>query len=843
MPRNPRQPEVLAPAGSQEALLAALQSGADAVYFGLADGFNARARAANFALASLPATVATIRRAQARAYLTLNTLVFEAELEPLERVLRAAILAGIDALIVQDPAVCLLARAICPELELHGSTQMTLSSPRAAPFARDLGLTRIVVPRELSLAEIELFAQQTTLELEVFVHGALCVAWSGQCLSSEAWSGRSANRGECAQACRMPYELVVDGEVRATRDMRYLLSPKDLAGAFAVPELCRIGVHGLKIEGRQKGPHYVATATAGYRRWVDALTAGGEQSAARTQLGQDLQTMAIAYSRGFSPGFFAGADHQHLVEGRFPKSRGLLLGRVRDVDPEAGTVRVDATAQAHDDVPLPPLEARAGLGIVFDQGQPESKDEPGGPVFAAERVGADWVLRFGTPGPDLLRVRRGDRVWVTGDALAAQRTKDLVAAPPPSGRHPLHITVRGAAGAPLAVEFAGSMGSACAQSASPLAPSRGAGLDPALLGDKLLALGGTPFHGAHLDCTGLEPGLHLPVKELKELRRELVATLAGRLAAGPARSLDPRPALPRVRAALAVAAGAPSGVRCVPLCRSEAQLEAAIATGCTEVELDWMELVGLTKAFARARAHGLAVTLATLRVGKPGEESFDERVFKLAPDGILVRHWAALERCRELWPDGTGPALHGDFSLNVTNSLTARFLLQRGLATVTAAHDLDMPQLQALAAQMPTERLAVVVHHRLPTFHTEHCLYAHVLSEGRDFHTCGRPCERHQLAVRDHKAQVHPVIVDAGCRNTVFDATLQSAAPWLQPLAAGGVRRFRLEFVRESQQEATRVLRAYQELLAGRVAAEAVLQQTGAVGRFGVAEGGMKLLL
>ena len=202
MSARPQKPEVLAPAGSLQALLAALQHGADAVYFGLQDGFNARARAANFALADLPELCARIHRASARAYVTLNTLVFEPELPAMERVLRGIAAAGVDALIVQDPAVCLLARAVCPQLELHASTQMTIAEPAAAAFAAGLGVTRVVVPRELSVAEIRTFAAGTELELEVFVHGALCVSWSGQCLTSEAWGGRSANRGQCAQSCR-----------------------------------------------------------------------------------------------------------------------------------------------------------------------------------------------------------------------------------------------------------------------------------------------------------------------------------------------------------------------------------------------------------------------------------------------------------------------------------------------------------------------------------------------------------------------------------------------------------------------------------------------------------------
>ncbi len=228
-----RRPEILAPAGDRDALAAALAAGADAVYFGLDDGFNARARATNFPSDGLAEIVTLVHRAGARAYVALNTLVFEPELPIVEQLVRRVAAAGIDAIIVQDPAVALIARAVCPELEVHGSTQMTASSGQAVELLADLGLSRVVVPRELGVAEIADYKLAAgAVELEVFVHGALCVAWSGQCLSSEAWGGRSANRGQCAQACRLPYALVVDGDVRELGEVAYLLSPKDLSGSM-----------------------------------------------------------------------------------------------------------------------------------------------------------------------------------------------------------------------------------------------------------------------------------------------------------------------------------------------------------------------------------------------------------------------------------------------------------------------------------------------------------------------------------------------------------------------------------------------------------------------------------
>ena len=853
-----RHLEILAPAGSAASLAAALAAGADAVYFGTDEGWNARARADNFRVDDLPAVMRQIHRAGARGYLTLNTLVFEPELGAVERIVRAAAAAGVDALIVQDPAVALIARALCPQLDLHASTQMTLSAPAAAAVAARLGISRIVVPRELSVDEIRAFAAASPIELEVFIHGALCVSWSGQCLTSESWGGRSANRGQCAQSCRLPYDLVVDGEARDLGEVRYLLSPQDLAGATAVPALAAAGVACLKIEGRQKGPAYVAATVAGYRAARDAAAAGVDDPRARAD---ELAAMGLAYTRGPSLGFLGGVDHQRLVVGRAPKHRGLYLGRVVAVGARTVEVRREddgrpwtgglglgadrpaAPTDARPAVPeaiATPLAPTAGLGVVFDDGHPEA-DEQGGPIFAVDELGPDrWLLGFGTPGPDLGRIAVGARVWVTSDP-AQHRAAERLVATTPDGRIALALSVTGADGAPLTVTARAGDATATATSA-PLTAARGHGLDAALLTDKLGALGGTRFHLAGLDASGLAPGLHLPVSALKELRRQLVAALDAALDRVE-RDVRATSVVSEVRAAAwaavpALAPAAPTaGPSVVPLCRQDDQLDAVLAAGAPEVELDWMELVGLARAVARARAAGARVVIATPRVIKPGEDKILEHLLRLEPDALLVRSWAATAALA-----GRGPALHGDFSLNVTNSVSAGFALGLGLATVTAAHDLDATQLAALLAAAPVGRFAVTAHHHIPSFHTEHCVYAHLLSGGHDYRSCGRPCEAHQVALRDRTGLVHPVVVDVGCRNTVFGAQAQSAAGLVKDLVAQGVARLRVEFVREAGADAARVWGAYRDLAANRASVAEVVRTAAALEQFGVTRGTMRVI-
>lgn len=842
-----RRPEILAPAGTEEAFAAALASRADAVYLGLSEGWNARGRSTAFNLEALPELVRRAHAANVKLYLTVNTLVFEDELASLELLLRRVVASGVDALIIQDPATAIIARALSPEIRLHASTQMTISSAEGAAFAATLGMQRVVLPRELSTREIARFTRESPMECEVFVHGALCMAWSGQCLTSEAFSERSANRGQCSQACRMPYEAIVDGVRRELGDKRYLLSPQDLAAHEALPELLQAGVQSLKIEGRYKSAAYVSTAVDSWRNWRDALLRGATDDD-RARLRRDVERTQLTFSRGGSLGFLHGDNHQTLVVATTPKHRGLALGEVSDV--RARSVRVVVSSERD----LREL-LRPGMGVMFElagRAVHDLENAPGGPLFGVRFLDdRSLELRFGQPGPDLSRVRVGDAVRLTGDPEITREAERRVGQPA-LGRIPVALRVRGRAGERLSVEARASFGErplrATGVGESALAKARSGGLDRALLVEKLGAFGGTPFHLEELDLTELEPGLHAPVSELKRLRRELSAELEAELLRNPYSEPPLTSRVPELRRELSRARTIHDDVgppELVPLCRTEEQLEAVIASGLgagAEVELDWMELVGLGRAVERARGAGLRVTLATVRVQKPGEESYDRRIAALQPDGVLVRHWGALMHfARDTRATAESAAgshglhgVHGDFSLNVTNSLTAHHLLGLGLTTVTASHDLNKTQLLELLANVPRGRVALTLHHHVPTFHNSHCVYAHLLSSGIDYRTCGRPCEAHRIALRDFAGHEHPVVVDVGCRNTVFNAVAQSAAPLVPKLLELGVRRFRVELVWERADEVIRTLAAYRKLLAGELGANEALHAAAVHERYGI---------
>ncbi|MEO1618983.1 MAG: peptidase U32 family protein, partial [Planctomycetota bacterium] len=324
LPRLSSIPELLAPAGDWDCAKAAIENGADAIYFGLDCGFNARHRAKNFHVDDLPELMSLLRSRGVRGYATMNTLVFPSELPDLLPVIERIAGSGVDAVLVQDFGVARIVRSVCPELEIHASTQMSLTSAETIAAASQLGLARTVLARELSVAEITKIAAATEMPLEVFIHGALCVAYSGQCLTSESLGGRSANRGQCAQACRLPYEVVCDGKDVELDDIRYLLSPQDLAGYEAIVGLMRAGVASLKIEGRLKTPEYVANLTGHYRRMIDQAAREGRVTVDEN----DQREMELSFSRGFSPGWLQGNDHKRLVPGKHSAKRGIQIGEV-----------------------------------------------------------------------------------------------------------------------------------------------------------------------------------------------------------------------------------------------------------------------------------------------------------------------------------------------------------------------------------------------------------------------------------------------------------------------------------------------------------------------------------
>jgi len=832
-------PELLAPAGCWASLRAAVANGADAVYFGV-ESFNARLRAENFRRQDLPEVMAWLHARGVKGFLTLNVLVFADELQQASELLLQAAAAGVDALIVQDVGLALLAAEITPGLALHASTQMSITSAAGVAMAAELGCERVVLARELSLRDLERLQAQLqrrglAMPLEVFVHGALCVAYSGQCLTSEALGQRSANRGECAQACRLPYQLIVDGQELDLGEQRYLLSPQDLAAWPLLPQLVQAGVASLKIEGRLKEATYVAAVTEAYRQGLDrlrpeAIGGSADDAALRRQLD-------LSFSRGLHTGWLEGINHRRLVQGRWSKKRGPWLGRLERI--EAGDRLLLQTADA----------LKPGDGVVLEVPSPDPLLPPrevGGRLMRVDaRPGGRLLLQLGPGRIDLRGLRPGSPCWLTSDPQLEKRLQRLASGDTPERRHPLTLRVCGRAGQPLRLELESAPGLSggpwCVSSRDPLQPARGGGLDQERLAQQLGRLGGTPWQLGSLDLD-LEGELFLPPAQLNQLRRDLVELLthAQTVSTTGVSSDDTAAAQPLTLLQSSSPAGTVAASTHVPdqaqltvLVRSLEQLEALRGQALHRVIADLEHPAQLRQAVALGRGQWPGgIWLAGQRIVRPDEAWSLEPLVRAEPDGYLVRNADQLEQLTPL------AACLADFSLNVANPLAARWFLERwGLERITASYDLALEQLLALVAGCPPASVELTLHQHMPLFHMEHCLFCAFLSEGHDHTDCGRPCEQHTVLLRDRSGAEHPLRADLGCRNTLFNGTAQTAAEAIPMFLRAGVRHFRIELLQETAADALRRLELYRRALAGEISGRQVWQQEQLDSRLGVTRG------
>lgn len=809
----------MSPAGYWPELQTAIEAGADAVYFGLKH-FSARGKV-GFALEELPEVVETLHARGVRAFVTFNTLVFEHEFETAETAILAMAAAGVDAVIVQDLGVASLIHRIAPELAIHGSTQMSITSAQGAELAKSVGCRRVVLGRELSLSDIKTIANATDVELEVFVHGALCVSYSGQCFSSEAWGGRSANRGKCAQACRFSYDLIVDGEERDLGAFRYLLSPGDLFALDQIPELLAVGIACVKIEGRYKDSEYVALTTRAYREAIDLAM---HQLPVSIDEDQKLEIEQI-YSRGLGPHFISGTNHQTVVDGRAPRHRGIHLGEVTSVSKS----HVEIRTQHH---------VKRGDGLVFDAADWRSPDEPeeGGHVYEV-RLRDDSIveLEFGHHDIDFSRIRVGDLVWRTRDPQLVKSLKPLTRTEVPVFTREISFEVTAKTGDPISITAFNETGrTAQYVGDTPLQPAKKRALDLEILHEKLGRLGGTPFHLKDIKLL-TEENVFVPTSELNLARRQMVDQLfedSGRIV--------PIPATPMVAFTIAEMHEARSKVldRASPrrttlhvLVRSPHQLDAAIASLqqlkrstpdlASSITLDYLELYGLRPSVEKIKEAGLQPRVASPRILKPSEQKIIRFLLSLNCD-ILVRSGGLLyDLIQTTGKDQTArPQLIGDFSLNAANSITAWTLLNLGVTRVTPGYDLNAEQIKELTERVPPSKIEAIAYSHLPVFHMEHCVFCRFLSEGTDNTNCGHPCEKHQIAVRDSQGRAHPVMADVGCRNTIFGAEAQTNPHAIVNWRAAGIADFRLEFVHQTAEQVSKITSAFGQFLSSEATAE-----------------------
>ena len=822
-------PELLLPVGTREMLEAAVANGADAVYFGVPH-WNARGRTEDFSLEDVGEMIRYARVRGVRTFLAMNVLVFERELRELPEFLAKVISLEPDAFIIQDIGLARLIRAIAPTQEIHASTQMTLASAESVNLAAKLGFNRAVLARELSLKEIARIKEATPLELEVFIHGALCVSYSGQCLTSENFGGRSANRGQCAQSCRLPYRIFVDGKEYRDTDAQYLFSPHDLCALPRLGELEEIGVSSLKVEGRLKSPEYVAAVASAYRKALGRIPLEGK----------DMAPLEVLFSRGLRTGWLDGDNHQELVDGTFSNHHGMFLGTVVRVERGCVVVELDENVLAD-------MMPRPGDGILFEE--PRFAQSAGARLYASQVV-HEYKGKPSTRGcgPQLLKIEFGRDF----DTRQVARGMKVYRNDSPALEKELRKTFTDREQAkriPVKMELSGSIGNVLKLAVYDVPRNRveiesDTVLEAAKngdMGDKLRDLAQKELSGLSATAYSLrdleidvERGAFIPGKMLRTLRQKAIEALDNERCIW--HELNPsanagRALLNSVKFGTKVAPTAARPVISV-LVRSPEQIPALEGLDIDNVVMDFDWGVKYDEPQEQIRELGFRAGMATLRIHKPGESHYLKNILRLCPDFALVRNLGALSILKE-----SGIPLAGDYSLNAANSLSYDWLLSQGLQTLHPSWDLNSTQLFDLLGDIDGSRMELTLHQYMPAFHSEYCAFARALTTGRRFPECGKICTQHKVEILDHKGERHFLQSDAECRNTLFVGKPQSALKLLPDLRAAGVNHFRLEMLQEDAATVRKKALIYTQAIRGKISIDEAIRLAGVEEKYGLSEG------
>jgi U32 family peptidase len=790
------KPELLAPAGSHDAYLAAVANGADAVYLGLRE-FNARRGAANFSLDELAEVTRHAHLRGRRIYLTANVLALPGELDGAMDVVESAWGAGVDAVIVQDLGLLRSIRAELPDVRVHASTQLNAHNSSAIAALASLGVSRVTLARETSLEEIAAMRAASSVELESFVHGSLCFCYSGQCLMSSAIGGRSANRGMCAQPCRMPYRLVDPKGEDADTPGAYLLSPKDLAGITVLPRLIASGVSALKVEGRMKSAEYVALVVGVYRAALDRAWADPDDFAITPG---EWATLEEAFSRGFTEGSLTGKHGDERMSYRRPNNRGVPVGRVAGLGEGRATVTLDRALDAADTI-----EVWTGRGRFAQRVGPM---QLGGKPALQAPAGARASLGLERP------VGAGDRIFRVANASlldAARRTynEDRAAVP-------LSIAVTLRVGAPASLTLSAPGGTATV-TGPVVEAARTKRVTPEEVMEHVGRLGGTPYVPDEWSLE-LDPAAGIGFSTLHALRRDAVAALdearlapwsgrAGRTHRAPAERPAGRPSS-RPACGLVVATG-----------------DLPVAEACLAAGADRCLLAVTAADEPRPLPDGVSALLPRI-----AHDTELEALLRWAAEGEspVAGELGMLRLLSE-----SGVAAEADWGLNAANAATAAALADLGASSVWASPELSGRQLAALVAASPVP-VGVLVAGRLELMVAEHCVLSASANCDRRCATCGR--RRRMWTLRDQKGYAFPVTTDAMGRAHLYNAVPLDLSRAVDEILAAGISEVRLDLFGATADEAARVTTAWRDILtdaaAGRPGTDRALFDPATTGHF-----------
>lgn len=555
------------------------------------------------------------------------------------------------------------------------------------------------------------------------------------------------------------------------------------------------------------------------------------------------------FSRGLSHGFLAGINHQTLVPGRSPKKRGIKIGTVLNTTSRGVKLQLSDTS-----IPIEWL-VKPGDGVVFDEGKPEEK-EAGGRVWKViepDSKKRQFIeLQFDHDSVAIDQITPGTIVWKTDDPALRRKLEKSYTKDKPIERIGLKAHLEGKINSWVKLRFATSDGhTATATWPGPLSKAHKHPISESVISEQLSRLGDSPFTLEKLTLD-LPEHVMLPKSVLNELRRQAVVEL---LLQKEKRTLPQTISAKTMKQQLSVwrqhlhRSMTPVAAQEQPqLClmiRSLEQLSMVIDHTQAHpdqrpsmIYCDFEDIRQYREAIQKARAASLPIGVATLRVIKPGEESWLRLIASYQPDLIVARNLASIAYFQR---SASHLPIMGDFSLNIVNDVTAHWFLQHQLKRITPGYDLNWIQLQSLLQRVAPQWFEVVVHYHMPMFHNEHCVFAALLSQGKDWRDCGRPCDRHEVELKDHTGARFPVMADAGCRNTVYHDVPQSAAEYIPAMLKMGVRHFRIELLHETREQLESLLDTYWNILRGREDGKHAWRKLNAAQQLGVTRGTLQL--
>lgn len=803
---NKKNIELLAPAGSWEALEAAVNAGADAVYMG-GRAFGARAYASNFDKEEMAKAVYFAHMHRVRLYVTVNTLVDDSELGELADYLLFLNNVGVDGIIVQDLGVIRLARRIVPELPLHASTQMTITNSGGVDFAVAAGMERSVLARELSLKEIDAACKRGT-EIETFIHGALCVCYSGQCLMSSLIGGRSGNRGRCAQPCRLPYKLLnVKGEdMLSGKDAgQYLLSPKDMNTLHILPQLIETGVVSYKIEGRMKRPEYVAVVVDAYRRAIDSYLAGNYHVPE-----EDFANIEQIFNRDFTTAYMVNRPGKEMMSDRRPNNRGVLVGRVAKLDKQRNKAVIKLEKELH-----------LGDGLEF---WVSVGGRVGTTVTEMLRNGA--VVESAASGEQVTidvpkGVRLNDRVFRTLDSRLMAYAGQFFGTDAKK-RISVDVVVTAKLGQPMTVVMTDDEGNVgYGETDFIVEAARKRALDEATVRKQMDRLGSTEYFLSSMKFIHDE-NVMVPMSEMNEARRMACEALdAARLEAfAPSRTLvhgykeQLTPNAHRHRW---------SAGKLTVHCDSVAKVNVALQAGAERILFGgdcFNHQLPANSDYARVtemcRKAGREVAFATPRIIKEAQLTYFDKLFalwqELEPDLVYINNnglWPLTQKYPQLKPVA-------DMSLNIFNSQALQFWQENGAVSAVLSPELTMMQVEHLTSVSPLP-LECIIQGRLEMMVSEYCVGGSFLG---DLHKgeCRFNC-REQLFLGDRKEARFPIATDQFCHMHILNAHELSLVASAQHMAEMGVASLRIDGRNYEEAKLAELIELYRKVLGGAVEA------------------------